>query len=124
MITGTAAAVCVALQCVLTPRYGVFGAVISTMLTSVTMFVLTMSLSRKFYRFEASAAHQLTIAAAAVGGFFLGKYLSMLITGVAGGIAGTIAGLAVYAAALHFVRVITLQEVLGYGMQLLPRNRR
>lgn len=122
-ITGFAAAAAVVMQVVLTPRFGVLGAVIATTLTGILLFGTTHWVARRFYSFELRPGHLMTIALGAVGGFALGRFLEWRIPGLAGGILGTLAGLGLYSLSLQVAGVITFKEVTGFGEQLLRRKR-
>ncbi len=108
-------------QLVLTPKFGVFGAVAATALTNVFMFSVVRIVSRRLYRMETKALHFLYIAAGGYASFAVGTNILSSQPDVVRTFAAISCASLMFAAAMHVSGVVRIGDLAKVLKELMSR---
>jgi len=117
-ISGSAAALAILFQLLLTPRYGIYGAAVATALTYAATFVINRTVSNRLYKMDTRGRDFAVIAAMAGIGFFVGHSIVESWPTVLGTLLGTAVGTAIYLVSLYVGRIVTLSELRDIASKL------
>jgi O-antigen/teichoic acid export membrane protein len=123
LIFAFTATLAVGWQCLLTPRFGLLGAVAATALSYIGQYVTVSCIARRLYRFHVDSRVMLLLILAAAGGFFLGKSIAAELPGIPGALLATCLGAAVYGAMLHFTKLLRVSDLLSFARQFRTPGR-
>jgi O-antigen/teichoic acid export membrane protein len=102
------AAIAVGLQFLLTPRFGLVGAVIATTVTSICQFVLISTVAGRLYKFTVGGGHMLSIILAAGLAFLSARWFTQQYPTILGYVLATVVAAAAYMSVVHCSGVATV----------------
>jgi O-antigen/teichoic acid export membrane protein len=111
LASGLVSVIAVALQWVLTPRFGVIGAAASTALTYMALFLVIRIISQRFYLMETRSRDFLIIAVSASSTLLVGTYITNAYTSLWVSLAVSILGVAAYGISLWQSGVIETADI-------------
>jgi O-antigen/teichoic acid export membrane protein len=123
LATGLVSMVAVALQFVLTPRFGVIGAAVATALTNMAFFLTVRTVSQRFYRMVTRPRDFLIIAISASAALLVGVDLMRAYESLWVSLAVSILGVLAYGAVLLRTGVIEAADVRSIASRLGIRSR-
>jgi O-antigen/teichoic acid export membrane protein len=118
LATGLVSVVAVALQYVLTPRYGVIGAAVATALTQMVLFLTVRRISQHFYPMSTRSRDFLIITISACVVFLVGMNLTYAYGSLWVSFAASILGALGYGIVLLRTRVVETADVISIASRL------
>ena len=112
LIFGTAAALGVVFQLVLTPSFGVIGAACATSLTFVALFLINHQFSERYYHVNIQVRALMVVLAAVAGCWILSSQAPSLVDSAAAILAVKVGALVAYPAVIVAARVISIEELV------------
>jgi O-antigen/teichoic acid export membrane protein len=123
LMFGVVALIAVAMQLILTPRFGLLGAVVATTLTAICQYLIISTVAGRLYRFQVNSTRMLEIILAAGMAFLGGRWLIQTLPSIIGSLAAIAAAIAFYLAVMHFTGIATIGQLKAQLAQLLGRGR-
>jgi O-antigen/teichoic acid export membrane protein len=118
LATGLVSMLAVALQFLLTPRFGVIGAAVATALTNMAFFLIIRTVSQRFYRMVTRPRDFLIIAVSASVALLVGENLISAYDSLWVSLAASILGVIGYGAVLLRTGVIEAADVWSIAARL------
>jgi O-antigen/teichoic acid export membrane protein len=116
--TGLVSVIAVALQFLLTPRFGVIGAAVATALTHMALFLTIRTISQRYYPMSTRPRDFLIIAVSASVALFVGMEISYAYGSLWVSFAASIFGVLAYGIVLLRTRVIEAADVKSIALRL------
>jgi O-antigen/teichoic acid export membrane protein len=116
--SGLVSVIAVALQFLLTPRFGVIGAAVATALTNMALFLVIRTISQRFYRMATRARDFLIIAVSASVALLVGVNLNYVYGSLWVSFAASICGVLAYSVVLLRTGVIETSDVRSIASRM------
>ena len=115
VLVGVCAACAIALQLVLTPRFGIVGAAVASTLTNIIGFSLVRTFSNRFYRLVLNKGHFLAMTLAACVAFLLGREVERVVPSLWGDVLGSAVGSAIYLVVIIRAQIVSVDDLWDYA---------